>query len=153
MGQFSAILRLLSGIDPDGRTSIPEGVAGFLAHTRETGLVVLVSDFLSLDDLRDPLARLDHRGDEVVAIQVLDREDIDPAIAGPVHFVDVETSDRVNLAVGAATLEAYRRRFATFQTSLRNAFLERGIPLFVAPTDRPLEALIHQDLRAGGILE
>ncbi|MDD5264353.1 MAG: DUF58 domain-containing protein [Candidatus Bipolaricaulis sp.] len=153
MTQFSAVLRLLSGIDPDGRTSISEGVAGFLSHTRETGLVVLVSDFLSDDDLRDPLARLRHRGDEVIAIQVLDREDIDPSIAGQVHFVDVETSDRVNLAVGSSTLDAYRRRFAGFQTSLRNAFLQRGIPLFLAPTDRPLEALIHQDLRAGGILE
>jgi uncharacterized protein (DUF58 family) len=153
MTQFSAILRLLTSLDPGGRTSIPEAVSGFLSRTRETGLVILVSDFLSVDDLRDPLARLHHRGDEIVAIQVLDREDIDPAIAGPAHFVDVETSDRVHLAVGSSTLEAYRKRFAAFEAALRSAFVQRGIPLFVAPTDRPLEALIHQDLRAGGILE
>lgn len=153
MSQFSSILRLLSSVDPSGRTSIAAGVAGFLSQTRESGLVVLVSDFLSTDDLRDPLARLRHRGDEAIAIQVLDPEDIDPEIAGPVHFVDVETSERVHLAVGSATLDAYRKGFDAFQASLRSAFLQHGVPLFVAPTNRPLETLIHQDLRAGGILE
>ncbi|MGD9675971.1 MAG: DUF58 domain-containing protein [Candidatus Bipolaricaulia bacterium] len=153
MTQFSAILRLLSRLDPQGRTSLAEGVSGFLSRTRETGLVVLVSDFLSPDDLRDPLARLNHRGDEVIAIQILAREDLDPAIAGPVHFIDVESSDRMNLAVGPSTLEAYRKGFAEFQSSLRTTFLRHGIPSFVASTDRPLEALIHQDLRSGGVLE
>jgi uncharacterized protein (DUF58 family) len=152
MSQFSRFLRLLTAMDPGGRTSIAQAVDGFLSHTKESGLVVLVSDFLSREDLEDSIARLQYRGDEVIAIQVLDRDDVAPSLAGPVHFVDVETDAGTVLSVGPSTLSAYRSAFEDFQNDLRRAFASRGVRLFTALTDRDLERVIHEDLRAGGVL-
>ena len=152
MAQFSRFLRALSGIDPQGRTSLARSVEDFLSQTRETGIVVLISDFLTSDDLGEPLARLSYRGDDIVAIQVLDRDDIAPTHTGPFRFQDIETDEQTLLSVGPGTLETYRTRFADFETALRRQLESRKAPLFVVTTDRPLERFIHEDLRAGGIL-
>ncbi len=152
MAQFSRFLRSLSAVDPHGETSVTRSVDDFLSQTRETGIVVLISDFLASDDLREPLARLAYRGDDVVAIQVLDRDDIAPTVTGPVQFQDVETDERVALSVGSVTLEAYRRRFRDHEAALRRLFEGQRAPFFTVSTDHPLERFIHEDLRAGGIL-
>jgi uncharacterized protein (DUF58 family) len=152
MAQFSRFLRALSGIDPQGRTSLARSVEDFLSQTRETGIVVLISDFLTSDDLREPLARLSYRGDDIVAIQVLDRDDIAPTLTGPFRFQDIETDEQTLLSVGPGTLETYRTRFADYEAALRRQLETHKAPLFVVTTDRPLERFIHEDLRAGGIL-
>jgi uncharacterized protein (DUF58 family) len=152
MLQFSRFLRVLSGIDPQGQTSLARSIEDFLSQTRETGVVVLISDFLPADDLREPLARLTYRGDDIVAIQVLDCEDLAPTVVGPVQVQDVETDERIVLSVGPATLAAYRSRFAEHQAALRRLLGSHKAPLFVVTTDRALESFIHEDLRAGGIL-
>ena len=152
MAQFSRFLRALSGIDPQGRTSLARSVEDFLSQTRETGIVVLISDFLTSDDLGEPLARLSYRGDDIVAIQVLDRDDIAPTHTGPFRFQDIETDEQTLLSVGPGTLETYRTRFADYEAALRRQLESHKAPLFVVTTDRPLERFIHEDLRAGGIL-
>jgi len=152
MAQFSRFLRALSGIDPQGRTSLARSVEDFLSQTRETGIVVLISDFLTSDDLGEPLARLSYRGDDIVAIQVLDRDDIAPTHTGPFRFQDIETDEQTLLSVGPGTLETYRTRFADYEAALRRQLESHKAPLFVVTTDRPLERFIYEDLRAGGIL-
>lgn len=153
MVQFNRFLHLLAGVDPRGTTSLKESVAGFLSHTRESGLVVLVTDFLGEDDVEEPIARLRHRGDDVVAVQVLDASEIEPTLTGPMQFVDAETQRRMTMIVGARTLSAYKERFVQRQAALRAQLLEKGVSLFVAPTARPIERLIHEDLRRGGVLQ
>jgi uncharacterized protein (DUF58 family) len=152
MAQFGRFLRLLSGMDPEGQTSISRGIDGLLTHTRESGLVILVSDFLTTEDLQESIGRLQYRGDEVIAVQVLDRDDLAPTLSGPVQFVDVETDARTTLSVGATTLASYRKAFEEFEQSLRQGLAHRGVQLFVTRTDRALERVIHEDLRAGGVL-
>ncbi|MEW5827035.1 MAG: DUF58 domain-containing protein [Candidatus Bipolaricaulota bacterium] len=152
LAQFGRFLRALSPIDPAGRTSLPASVEQFLGRTRESGIVVILSDFLSVGELAEPLARLRHRGDEVAAIQILDPKEQMPVATGLVEFVDVETDERVTLRVGPAALAEYRRAFENRQHALRHVLARQGVPLFVTPTSRPLEAVLHTDLRSGGIL-
>jgi len=153
MAQFNRFLHLLAGVDPRGNTSLDACVSAFLARTKESGLVVLLADFLGDEEVDEPIARLRHRGDDVIAIQVLDPSEAEPTLTGPTQFVDAETQRRVTMTVGTRTLEAYRERFAERQAKLRGQLLERGVPLFVAPTSRPIERLIHEDLQRGGVLQ
>ncbi len=152
MAQFSRFLRLLTVAEAAGTTSWDASIDGFMSQTREAGVTVLISDFLGDDSLERPLARLRHRGDELVAIQVLDRQDIEPILSGSTQIVDIETGLKTTLSVGAGTLAAYRKRFDAYERRLASTFLRHNVPWFMAPTDRPLETLIHQDLRRGGIL-
>jgi len=153
MGQMGRILRLLRDIDPGGRTSIRAAILEFLAQTHESGLTVIISDFLSPGpDFEDGLARLAHRGDELVLLQVLDPEDLTPHSAGTTRLVDVESSQHVTLTIGQRTLDEYVRRIHAQHEALRTFSFQRGIPYFRTTTDVPIERFLHQDLRRGGLL-
>ena len=152
MVQMSRILGHLAKAEPNGGTSIDKAVAQFMQMTRESGLVILISDFFSPGGYKEGLNRLLHRGDEVVAIQVLDREEINPTSSGKTRFVEVETGKNITLSVGQQTLHEYENRFAEYQQELAAALHRRSILHFVVPTTRSLSALFHEDFRARGFL-
>jgi len=152
MAQMRRILNQLSDVIPEGQTSIDRATLEFLAKTHESGIVVIISDFFS-PGYEQGLDRLLHRGDEVVAIQVLDPEEIHPTTNGRTQFVDVETGRNITLSVGRETLDEYEARFAQHQRALSEALQHRSIRHFVVPTDRPLMRLFHEDFRAGGFLQ
>jgi uncharacterized protein (DUF58 family) len=150
--QMANVLRALQDVRPGGKTSLDRAVRQFLAMSRENGLVLVISDFLTEDGYRSGIARLRHRGDELVAIQVLAPEEMRPTDMGAMQFVDVESHRQETLTVGRTTLSAYEERFHARQLELARFLRERTVPYFVAETDRPVERLIHEDLRRGGIL-
>jgi len=153
MSQMGKILRLLRDIEPSGRTSVNQAILEFLSQTRESGLTIMISDFLAAGEaFEDGFARLLHRGDEVIILQVLDPEDVTPHAAGTTRIVDVESSERVTLTVGQRTLDEYADRVRRNREQLRAFSFERGIPYFQATTDVPVERFLHEDLRNGGLL-
>jgi len=153
MAQMGKILRLLRDVEPGGRTSIYQTLLDFISQTRESGLTILISDFLSSStEFADGLARLLHRGDEVVLIQVLDPEDLTPHAAGMTRIIDVESSRRATLTIGPRTIAEYAERVRENLDQLRSLSFERGIPYFSTTTDIPIERFLHVDLRKGGML-
>lgn len=152
MSQMNRILQYLSDAEPTGETSIDRSIDQFLQMTRESGLVILISDFLSNNGYQEGLNRLLHRGDEVVAIQVLDQEEIAPTSSGKTRFVEIETGRNITLAVGQQTLQEYEDRFTQFQQEVSDEMHRRSILHFVVPTTRSLSALFHEEFRARGFL-
>jgi uncharacterized protein (DUF58 family) len=153
MGQMGKILRLLRDVEPGGQTSVHRTILEFLSRTRESGLTIFISDFLaSGTEFDDGLSRLLHRGDEVVLLQVLDPEDVNPHAAGTTRIVDVESTQRVTLTIGQRTLDEYAARIHRNRERLRTVSFERRIPYFQTTTDVPVERFLHEDLRNGGML-
>lgn len=153
MGQMGKILRLLRDVEPGGRTSVNRAILEFLSQTRESGLTIVISDFLASGaEFADGFARLLHRGDQVILLQVLDPEDVNPRAAGTTRIVDVESSQRVTLTIGQRTLDEYAERVRRNREQLRTFSFERGIPCFQTTTDVPVERFLHEDLRNGGML-
>jgi uncharacterized protein (DUF58 family) len=153
MGQMGKILRLLRDVEPGGRTSVNGAILEFLSQTRESGLTIVISDFLASGaEFTDGFARLLHRGDEVILLQVLDPEDVKPRAAGTTRIVDVESSQRVTLTIGQRTLDEYAERIHRSREQLRTFSFERGIPCFQTTTDVSVERFLHEDLRNGGML-
>jgi len=154
MGQMGKILRLLRDIDPRGSTSVNHAILEFLSRTSESGLTIIISDFLAAGaEFEDGLARLLHRRDEIVLLQILDPEDVHPQAAGTTRIVDVESSQRVTLTIGQRTLDEYADRIRRNYEQLRSMSFERGIPFFRTTTDVPVERFLHEGLRNGGMLK
>jgi uncharacterized protein (DUF58 family) len=151
-GQLGRIFRALTEIEPGGATSLDEAIREFLHQTHESGLVFIISDFLTSGGYEDGIGRLLHRGDEPIAVQVLDAEDLHPTAMGTTQLVDVESTQRMTMTIGRRTIHDYEVRLRRLCAELQGFLTERGIPYFLAPTDRPLEELIHEDFRAGGVL-
>jgi uncharacterized protein (DUF58 family) len=146
------IYQALSTLTAQDETAFERSVMDFLSLTRETGLVLILSDLLFPTGVKDAVARLLYRGDEVAVLQILAPEEIDPSGNETAQIVDVETGRYVTLNLGRTTLESYRERFEQHQAELQSLMDAQRIPLFTIPTTRTLEQVFFEDLREGGIV-
>jgi uncharacterized protein (DUF58 family) len=152
LAHMSRVLQRLRADEPRGQTSLDDAMEQFVAGTKEPGLVLLLSDFFAEGGRERGLDCLLRNGHEVVAVQVLAPEEIDPKCIGRTQFIDIETGRNFTLSVGEQTLSEYRARFAASQAELANALRCRSILFFEVSTDRPLARLFHEDFRARGLI-
>ena len=76
-GHWRTIVRCLAGNPVDGTADLPRAVDELLSRATHRSLVAVVSDFLMpRQQVRDALARLRHRGHDVILLRVLDRTEI-----------------------------------------------------------------------------
>lgn len=153
MQQMSRILHALHDISASGPTSLDVVLREFSHRTHEAGLLFLISDFLVSGGYEEGIARLSHRGDEMVVIHVIDPEEMNPTLTGATRLVDVETGKHLDLTIGDRTLSQYRQRFDRHVNDLQRNLSSQRIPYISAPTDLRIEELIHVRLRARGIVQ
>jgi hypothetical protein len=117
-------------------------------------LVVVLSDLLVTPpaELGPAFDRLLREGADIVVIHVLSRQEMQPDARGEVELVDAETGERVRVALGAETLQYYRARFDGWLAEIEALCAQRGMRYVRAPTDRPVEALLLDDLRRADVL-
>ena len=76
-GHWRSVVQCLATNPVDGRADLGRAVDELLARATHRSLVVLVSDFLMPHaKVRDALARLRHRGNDVILVRILDREEL-----------------------------------------------------------------------------
>ena len=120
-GHWRAIVQCLATHAVDGRADLPRAVDELLSRGTHRSLVVLVSDFLMpKQQVKDALARLRHRGHDVILVRVLDRAELRFDLDENAPFEGLE---------GEATLEVDTR-------SIRQAYLD-----VLAEDERELERL------------
>lgn len=106
-----------------GRTRrLDEVAARSLEHLYGRGLLIVVSDWL-MDGVQEAVTMWRGRGQEILAVQVLGRQDAEPGddLLGWSRLVDVETHERSERYVDAGALREYRDVFRAWQDELRDA--------------------------------
>jgi len=145
-------LRRLMGIlerEPSGKaTDLAKPLEEIAATVRKRGLIVLISDLLvPLDTLRTRLGYLRSRGHDVVVLRVLDPAEVDFPFTNPAMFRDSESGRAMNVDPAAARA-GYVRRFSAHAAEIARACADQGIELVSLATDRPLELVLFDLLKA-----
>lgn len=147
---WSALGRLGSGTETD--FSCLHAVAARL----RPGISVILSDFLTASDpssdLGPALAALRSRGQQVVLLQVLAPQEIDPDVAGDVALTDVETGARVEVTVTPTVLDRYRREMAEQTARLVGLARAHGALWHRIRSDQPVDLLVMDTFRRIGLL-
>ena len=105
------------------------------------GLVIVVCDWL-FDDPLAGVRSLRAAGQEVVALQLLAPEEVEPADlrGGTLTLQDSETGEELQVTLDAATLQRYQQSLAERQQRLLSAFAAAGH--WPVPPDADLEQLL-----------
>lgn len=129
----------------------------FLGQVRKElpahGLVIVISDWWETEP--EPVLEQFFAADqEIVAIQVLEPLEIDPAgmKQGDLIMEDIETGEDLHLTLDAATLERYGALFARRQEHLRALFHRKHWPFVTVSAEDDLSQLFMTTFRAQGIL-
>jgi uncharacterized protein (DUF58 family) len=143
--------RLLAALErePAGRaTSLVGPLEEIAATIRKRGLIIVISDLLVPTELlQTRLGYLRSRGHDVIVLRVLDPAEVSFTFSVPSMFRDVESGREMYVDPDAARAE-YIRRFGAHAAELERACVDQGIEYQPVTTDRPLELILFDLLKA-----
>lgn len=126
------------------------------------GIVVIISDFLCPDGCEGGLRYLGAASMsgavDTYALQVLSPGEIEPStdaaagLLGDLRLTDVESGVTREVTVSPQAIARYRTNRASYQEKLHSACTTRGIAHFVITTTTPIDSLLLNTLRRGGLL-
>ena len=143
-GGLPALLRHLDGLKLGGRTDLATALDAVVQKSARPGMLVVLSDFFDPGPVLGALRRAVMAGHDVVLVQVLAVEEVDPTYEGDWTLEDAETGDLVELTMDPASLEAYVLRFAGLCEELRAFARKHGAAYVRARNDEPLEAAVRR---------
>jgi uncharacterized protein (DUF58 family) len=149
---LTSVLHFLRGLDCQSVTRFAPSLREFATRMRNPGLVVLISDLMVADDLALGLEALRHRGHDVVVLQLLSEEEIDPPLDGALRLLDAEDGSALNVTVDAELRALYRARLDAHLEHVESYCRKRGVEYLRASTVIPFEDVILKYLRQGALI-
>ena len=141
---LGGFLRSIENAEAAGKTDLARAITDAVKRAARPGLLVVVSDFFDAGPLFGAASRAIMAGHELVLLQLVSPEDVEPELSGDLALVDCETGAVVEVTIDRAALEAYALRFAGLCEELR-AFARRHHATYVrARTDEPLEPVVRR---------
>ena len=128
-----------------------EALDGFVARYGRRCVAVLISD-LMFPEWPQVLGALASSGCEAQVLQILSRDELEPAVRGEATFVDAETLGEAPIHADAATLERYANELESFLGSVRRTCAGLGLAWALAPTDGDVGRLFREELCEEGFL-
>jgi uncharacterized protein (DUF58 family) len=143
--------RLMAALErePTGRATDLVGPLEQIAATvRKRGLIILISDLLApTGSLQTRLGYLRSRGHDVVVLRVLDPAEVQFPFTSPAMFHDVESGREIYVDPSAARQD-YLGRFTAHAGEIERSCVDLGIEYEPITTDRPLELVLFDLLKA-----
>ncbi len=120
-------------------------------EARQSGVAVVLSDFLDPAGYEPGLNALIGRGFQVNAVQILAPEELNPTTFGDLRLVDSETGLEQEVTFGKYRLKAYQQSVANYLQRLREFCAGRGIRFFSVSSTTDLGDLLLRQLRASEV--
>ncbi len=147
------MVRSIEGLaSAGGSSSLGDALTRLAARHRDGGILVIISDLLSSDDLADGLRALALPTWRVVVIHLLAPDELIPPALGSVELEDSEQGGRLALVIDDEAAAAYRRALARWQNQLVATCAARGATYARVMSDWPIEQQVVPYLRARRVL-
>jgi len=154
---FNAISRL-DELTFEGECDLRSAVINAPNTGTNDGLTVIISDFFTESDWRAAVDYLCYKRRQVLLIQVLTPEEIDPLYTGRVNLIDSESVDvqdlkNMRIKIDRASQNAYEMAMKEIHDSLASFANSRGAAYLSVSTDQPIEKVLFKELLKVGIIE
>jgi uncharacterized protein (DUF58 family) len=145
-GQLARLFAGLEQATPRARTDFAKPLQHFQNALHRRGIAVVISDFYEKPEtIIANIASLRFRGNEVILFQVLDPQEIRPAMKGPAILVDLETDQRIEV-IPEYTKTAYRTKIDAHVEQLRSRARAAGMDYHLLVTTQPLDLALREYL-------
>jgi uncharacterized protein (DUF58 family) len=152
--QLQPMLNFLERVRPGGKaTGMGEAVRQFVQRFHGGGVVILLSDFFDRSGYEEMIRQLHYHRFGLIAIQVNDREEVEPTFSGDLELVDSESGERKTVQMTPELRVAYHETFEEHYAELaRLCTIQRRDYLRVV-TDTAFDQVIFEVFRRRGILK
>lgn len=121
------------------------------------GLTVIISDFFTESNWKKAVDYLCYKKRQVLLVQVMTPEEINPAYDGHVNLIDSESVDfadtkNMKIKITRAMQKAYEEALADYREDMKTFCTKRGVDYVTLSTDMPLEKVLFNQLLKVGIM-
>ena len=153
---FRAITEL-EKVEFTGSTDICEAITNTETGTND-GLSVIISDFFTDSDWKKAVDYLCYKKRQVLLVQVLTQEEVDPIYSGRIHLIDAESvsmdDDRnMKIRITRGMQLAYEEALNDYLADIRSFCSSRGVDFITVSTEQPIERMLFTELLKVGIME
>lgn len=141
----------LEDLRAGGNTDFTHALRNYAQRHALPGVCVVLSDFFDPNWEKGVRALLARRF-QIVLLQILDTEEVEPNLVGDLRLVDAETGEAREVSVSPAMLASYREAFQQFCSQLAEVSAQYGMDYIRVTTDTPVEDLLLKTLRGAGLL-
>lgn len=147
----------LTQLEFDGETDLEAGIKNCPDTGDNNGLSVIVSDFLTESNWKKAVDYLLYKKRQVLLIQPLTPEELDPGYEGRVNLIDSEATDisdgrNMRLRITRSLQEAYAEALYDFIEDIRSFCKRRGVGFLSVNTENPIERVFFGELLKAGVM-
>ena len=150
---FQKILRDLENITFDGTTDLSESIKKRPLNLR--GISIVVSDFLNnsgLESLEAGLKYLAYKKQEIILVQVLCEEEINPEFNNEITLIDSETGENIKLSVTPSLIKDYKETLKKYNDSIEALARKYGGKLITVNSSMNIEEIILNEFSKRKVL-
>ena len=154
---FNAI-SALDNIEFTGDTDLYKAVTSCPNIGNNDGLTVIISDFFTESDWKGAIDYLCYKKRQVLLVQVLTPEEVNPYYTGRVNLIDSESLDisdskNMKMKIDRSFQRAYAEALHDHVSDIRSFCNSRDAAFISVCTDQPIEKVLFQELLKVGIIE
>lgn len=136
-------------------------IASCVLNTPDTGsnngLSVIISDFFTESDWKKAVDYLVYKKRQVLLLQVMTPQELDPTYDGHVHMIDSEAEDmadpkNMKIKITRSMKMAYDEAMADFLEDIKSFCMKRNAGFMTVNTDTPIEQALFGQLLKTGIM-
>ena len=154
---FFRAVHTLEQIGFDDDTDIERCVTGCPNTGDNNGLSVIISDFLTESNWKKAVDYLSYKHRQVLLVQILAPEELDPSYDGRVNMIDAESVDmsdfrNMRLNITRSMQKAYAEALKDFREDIHTFCSKRGAGYISVSTAMPIEKVLFGELLKAGIM-
>lgn len=121
------------------------------------GLTVIISDFMTESNWKKAVDYLCYKKRQVLLVQIMTPEELDPSYDGRVNLIDSESVDiadgrNMKLRITRSLQKAYEEALRDFKSDIKSFCSKRGADFISVSTDMPIERVLFSELLKAGIM-
>jgi len=152
-GQIHSLLNYLRQTQPQGLTDLNSRLHTLAQTHAQSGLLFLLSDFLSPQGYEQGLMALGGTGYECNILHLLSPDEIRPQLGGDLRLIDVETGLQQEMTIDGAMRRLYLQHFATWRAQLEQYCFAHDTNYALIETAQAFDNIIMGHLRQRGFLQ
>lgn len=144
---FQKILLQLENMTFEGSANLYESIqkAKFVGR----GTTIIISDFFDEEHVVELVRFLAYKKQEVVFIQTLAEEEINPQLEGHLNLIDMEQKGDMKVTMSPAVFKTYEKTLHTFQEHLKEAVRKYQGSYLCVNTGESLDKFLFEAIRSG----
>ena len=141
----------------DEETDIQAAITGCPNLGSNDGLTVIISDFFTDSDWKKAVDYLCYKKKQVLLIQVMTLDEVDPSYSGRVNLIDAESfgledGKNLKIRINRSHQMAYNEALRLHHEDIKSFCASRGVAFLSVRTDRPIEKVLFKELLKVGIM-